>query len=246
MKGRTKGLVFPLALAAIVSLLSLTAPAIKAGGGSLSERIEKEATEFVTRRVTQPYDSISVDVDLPAIAARAFDVTSFSVDLFGTSRSVVGTVPVKVTIVLRDGQTIPYTATARVRIWSMAVVSAKRIRRHEVLDEDDVCLELREVTQAVDGYFAASEEVLGMRATRVISRGGLLSLSGVEPVPLVTRGSDVSVTVVIGAVAITSRGKALEDGELGSLIDVRDCATGKRVTGEVAGEKLVVLQVSRL
>jgi flagella basal body P-ring formation protein FlgA len=73
-----------------------------------------------------------------------------------------------------------------------------------------------------------------------------VSLSGVEPIPLITRGSDVSVTVVIGSVAITSRCKALEDGNLGSMIQVRDCSTGKRFVGEVAGENLVVLQVSRL
>jgi flagella basal body P-ring formation protein FlgA len=105
---------------------------------------------------------------------------------------------------------------------------------------------MREVTNAFDGYFASAEEILEMRTTRVISPGGLVMMSSVESVPLICRGSDVSVTVVIGAVAITSRGKALEDGDLGSLIDVRDCATGKRLTGEVAGENLVVLDISRL
>lgn len=245
MNAKTKGLVTALALSLALPLLSAAAvPAV--AGTSLAERIEKETIEFVTERVTLPYDSISVDVAVPAVAARASDVAHFGVDLYGTTKAVVGTVPVKVTVVLHDGQTIPYTATARVRVWSNAAVSARRIKRHDTLGEGDVRLERREVTNAVDGYFATIEEVMGMRTTRVISGGGLLMMSSVEPVPLVSRGSDVSVMIVIGAVAITSRGKALEDGDLGSLIDVRDCATGKRVTGEVAGEKAVVLKVSRL
>ena len=246
MNARTKGLAIVLAWAVILALLSGSAREAGAVTAPLGERIMKETAEFLTRRVTQPYDSINVDVAAPAVAARASDVAHFSVDLYGTSRAVVGTVPVKVTVVLHDGQTMTYTATARVRIWSDAVVSARRLKRHEAVCESDLRLERREVTHAVDGYFTTTEEVAGMRATRVISSGGLVVCSGVEPVPLITRGSDVSVTIVIGAVAITSRGKALEDGDLGSLIDVRDCATGKRVKGEVAAENLVVLQVSRL
>ncbi|MGD9141153.1 MAG: flagellar basal body P-ring formation chaperone FlgA [bacterium] len=245
MRAKTKGLATGFALAVA---LSSVAPAFTgaAAATGLADRIAEETAEFVTRRVTLPYDSISVDVSVPAIAARAADVAHFSVDLYGTPRAVVGTVPVKVTVTLHDGQSIPYAATARVRIWSDAAVSARRLKRHETLDEDDVRMERREVTNAIDGYFARAEEVTGMRTTRVISPGGLLMVSSIEPVPLICRGSAVSVTVVIGAVAITSRGKALEDGDLGSLIEVRDCATGKRMTGEVAGENAVVLNVSRL
>jgi flagella basal body P-ring formation protein FlgA len=246
MNVKTKGLGIAFALTIVLSMLSAAGTDTAAGGTSLAERIAEETAEFVTQRVTLPYDSISVDVTVPAVAARASDVTHFTVDLYETSKAVVGTVPVKVTVVLDDGQTISYTATARVRIWSDAAVAAKRLKRHETLDEADVRMEKREVTNAIDGYFTTAEEVAGMRSTRVISSGRLLMLSSVETIPLISRGSDVSVTIVIGAVIITSRGKALEDGDLGSLIDVRDCATGKRFIGEVAGENAVVLQVSRL
>jgi flagella basal body P-ring formation protein FlgA len=242
----TNGLGRALILVFILVLAGAPGKDIRAGGAALSDRISAEIAEFVTQRVTLPYDSISVDVDAPAVDARAADVAHFSVDLFSTSNQVVGTVPVKVTLVLRSGETIPQSATARVRIWSTAAVAARRLRRHEVLAPEDVRLERREVTRASDGYFVLTEDVLGQRTTRVISSGALLMVSSVEPVPLISRGSDVCVTVVIGAVAITSRARALEDGHLGSLIEVRDSATGRRLTGEVAGENLVVLQVSRL
>lgn len=246
MKLKTKGLEITLAAAIVLSLLSVVCTDAVAEAGDLAQRIVKQTTEFIVERVTLPYDSVCVDVSLPAIAARASEIAHFSVDLYGTTKSVVGTVPVKVTVMLHSGEAIPYTATARVRIWSEVAVSARRLNRHEIVDEDDIRLERREVTQAVDGYFAAPTDLLGMRTTRVISSSALFTVSSVQPVPLVTRGSNVCVTVVIGAVAITSRGKALEDGDLGSIIQVRDCATGKRMTGEVAGENLVVLQVSRL
>jgi flagella basal body P-ring formation protein FlgA len=246
MDVKTKGLEIALAAAIALSLLSVAVTDAGAETAGLAERIVKETTEFIVGRVTLPYDSISVDVSVPAVAARASEIAHFTVDLYGTTKSVVGTIPVKVTVVLHNGQAIAYTATARVRIWSNAAVSARRLKRHEIVDEGDIRFERREVTQAVDGYFAAAEDLVGMRTRRVISSCGLFAVSSVEPVPLVTRGSNVCVTVVIGAVAVTSRGKALEDGYLGSMIEVRDCGTGKRVTGEVVGENLVVLQVSRL
>ena len=237
--------------AAIAALIVLSWPAapgdsVHAGTGSLAERIREEAVEFIAGRVVMPYDSLSVELALPAIAARSSDVAHFAFDLFESSKPVVGTVPFKLNVVLHSGEAIPYTVTARVRIWSNAAVAARRLKRHSVIAEQDVRFEKREVTQAVDGYFVALEHILGNRTTRTISPGGLLMLSSVEPVPLVTRGSNVSVTVVVGAVAVTSRAKALEDGDLGSLIEVRNTATGKRITGEVAGENRVVIDVSRL
>lgn len=246
MRHKTKGLAIASVLAVLLLLSVLPAKDTASGSRSLAERIADETAEFLKARVTLPYDSIDVDVTVPAIATRSSDVVHFDVDLFGTTRSVIGTVPVKITVMLESGETIPYTATARVRIWSKVAVAGRRLKRHETVAEDDIRFEKREVTQAFDGYFVAPEDVVGNRTTRLISSGGLFMMSSVEPVPLVTRGSDVRLTIVIGAVAITSRGKALEDGDLGSLIDVRDSATGKRLTGEVAGENVILLEVSRL
>lgn len=246
MRHKTKGLAIASGLAVLLLLSVLPARDTASGSRGLAERIADETAEFLKERVTLPYDSIDVDVAVPAIAARSADVVHFGVDLFSTTRPVIGTVPVKITVMLQSSETISYTATARVRIWSKAAVAARRLRRHEIVAEDDIRFEKREVTHAFDGYFVDPEEIVGDRTTRLISSGGLLMMSSVEPVPLVTRGSDVRLTIVIGAVAITSRGKALEDGDMGSLIDVRDSATGKRLTGEVAGENSILLEVSRL
>ncbi len=244
METGTKGLGLAISLAVLMALSSLPSGEA-AGSESLARRITDGVTEFITGRVTLPHDSISVEVDVPAIAARAGDVARFSLDLFGSSDAVMGTVPVKVTLFLNDGGSTACTATARVRIWSQAAVAARRLKRHEVVEENDIRLERREVTRVFDGYFVSADDIVGKRTTRTVSSGALFSSSSVEPVPMVTRGSDVSVMVVIGAVAITTRGKALEDGDLGGRIKVRDCTTGKRLTGEVAGEDLVLLEVSR-
>jgi flagella basal body P-ring formation protein FlgA len=246
MNTNTKGAGTAIGLCVFLSLSLLPHGESLAVSGSLAERITHETTEFIIQRVTLPYDSISVDVEVPQISARPSEIAHFSADLVATTKPVMGTVPVKITAVLHSGESMQYIATARVRIWSKAAVAARRLKRHDVVGDEDIRFERREVTRAHDGYFPGPEEIVGNRATRVVPSGGLLTASSVEPVPLITRGSNVNVTVLIGAVAITSRGKALEDGCLGSLIDVRDCATGKRMTAEVIGENLVLLQVSRL
>ena len=76
--------------------------------------------------------------------------------------------------------------------------------------------------------------------------GAPVRASDVESIPLIERGSDVTVSVVIGAVTVTSTAKALEDGYMGESIRVRDHMTGKRLTCVVAGKRLVLLEGAML
>ncbi len=68
----------------MLSLLSLVPMNAVADTAGLTQRIVKQATEFVVKRVTLPYDSICVDVSVPPIAARASEIAHFSLDLYGT------------------------------------------------------------------------------------------------------------------------------------------------------------------
>lgn len=215
------------------------------GDLTLRARLSDAAVSFLKDRVSTPGDSVSVTVDLPPIGVRSAGVDHYTFELL-SPKPVAGTVPFRVNLVCKDHTEISVTATARVRIFDIAAVAARRIGRHEVLAADDIRLERREVTQLRDGYFTYPAELAGKRVRRVIAAGYLLQTSDVERVPVVERGSGVTVSVVIGSVIVTSKAKALEDGELGELISVQEITTGKRLTGVVAGERLVILDKSML
>jgi flagella basal body P-ring formation protein FlgA len=235
-----------LALAALLSwsLLSLGVVSGRASEAatslSLRQRICDSAAVFVSQRVSVPNDSISVEVDLPPISAHAGDVTGFRFALL-SAKEVAGTVPFRVTLSLRDGNQLPFTGAARVKVYDTVAVATRRLGRHETITGNDIRFERRDITHLTDSCFSESRRVVGKRVKRVITVGTMLKSSDVETIPLVGRGSGVIVSIVVGAVSVTSKAKALEDGELGELIRVQDLVTGKRLTGTVAGDRLVVL-----
>jgi flagella basal body P-ring formation protein FlgA len=228
--------------------LGLRAPGAAAGPGtarSLAETVREAAKTYVRERVTMPADSIAVSVDLPLLSLKPGEVADFTLDLFST-KPVMGTVPVKITFLLTGGAEITYAATARVRAFASVLVAAERIGRHQVVAAGALRTERREITHLADACYSDPAEVTGKRARRVISPGTTLRVSDVEAVPLVDRGQGVTVAVVLGRVTVTSKAKALEDGEMGEIIRVQDLTTGKRLVGTVAGKGLVVLDETML
>jgi flagella basal body P-ring formation protein FlgA len=218
------------------------------GAGSeaiLRSRVIEEGSAWLAERVTAPHDSVDVALDLPRLSLRGSEVAEVGFDLV-SDRPVVGTVPLKVDLTLQDGAVESAIATARVRLYAEVVVAAARIGRHEVISPDGLRKELREVTLATDGYFRSIGELAGLRARRLLAPRRLILVSDVEKVPMIERGSGVTVSVVIGPVQVTSKAKALEDGDLGEMIKIQDVVTGKRLMGTVAGRRLVLLDQSML
>ena len=207
---------------------------------SLIEMVRGSVESFILDRVTMPADSVAVSVDLPFIAVEPHEIADFTLDLF-SAKPVTGTVPVKVAFLLDGGGTITYAATARVRAFADVLVAAERLDRYEIITEGAFRVERREITNLTDAYFAEPADIVGKRARRVISPGTVLRASDIEVVPLVDRGAGVTIAVVLGKVTVTSKAKALEDGQMGELIKVQDLTTGKRLVGTVMGKSLVVL-----
>jgi len=231
-----------------LGLLILFQPAAAgpAGSGvSLTDTVRSSLESFVRERITMPFDSVAVLTALPAFPVKSHEVLDFSLDLLST-RPVQGTVPVKVTLILNDGTTLGYAATARVRAYANLLVAAERLDRHETISAAALRVEKREITNLADAYFTDPAEIAGKRATRVLAPGTILKASEVEMIPLVDRGAGVTVSVVLNTVTVTSKAKALEDGDLGELIKVQDITTGKRLVGTVVGKGQVILDESVL
>jgi flagella basal body P-ring formation protein FlgA len=214
-------------------------------GMTLRDLIEERAGVFLSQNVSAPHDSLAVTIGVPAVEIEPEDVKDIGFDIL-SARPVGGVVPFKVTLFLADGTAPDLTATARVRLYDTVAVSTGRIQRHQILGADDIRLELREVTNLADAYFSDPLELIGKRTKRLTSVGRILMASDVEPDPLIKRGSGVMVCVAIGAVTVSSKAKALEDGSLGDVIKVQDLGTRKRLMGVVAGKRLVLLDASAL
>jgi len=214
-------------------------------GEPTAQRITKAVVEFISGAVTSPHDSMSVEVETPRAFVPTADVMDVRCDLYAP-RTVVGSVPVRVILTLTDGTTRVVSVSAKVRLFDAVAVAARKINRLECLAASDLRLEKRDVTGLADACFTDVETLANRRATRLILAGTVIENMDVETIPLVARGSGVVVTVVVGGVTVTSKAKALEDGDLGDTIRVQDLITGRRLAATVKGGTLVVLEWSNL
>ena len=74
----------------------------------------------------------------------------------------------------------------------------------------------------------ARVRLLGQRAKRFITAGGMIDLTDVESVPLVVRGQLVTLESIAGGIQVVTSAKATKDGLLGETITVR-ASDNKRV-----------------
>ena len=209
--------------------------------GGLKQRIAQAACDFLEGAVTVPHDSVAAAIDLPALPESGGGIADYRFEIL-SSKSPAGSVGLRITLFLKDGSTHPMLATARVRIYDRVCVATRRLDRHESLAADGLRIERREVTALADGYYGDIAGITGKRTKRIIPVGSIIQASDIQAVPLVARGSGVVVSVVIGAVTVVSKAKALEDGELGQVIAVEHLLTRRHLTGTVAGRGLVVLE----
>jgi flagella basal body P-ring formation protein FlgA len=63
-----------------------------------------------------------------------------------------------------------------------------------------------------------------------------------EPL-LVVRGKDVTAIVSVSGMHVTLTGQALDNGRMGETVRVKNKASGKIITGEVIGHRMVEVRI---
>jgi flagella basal body P-ring formation protein FlgA len=133
-----------------------------------------------------------------------------------------------------------FDAVVRTSARVPAVVPLRKIRRGERLVADALREGVVELRPGQDVY-ASAEEVVGKRSTRTLSAGRPIRRGSVRVPPLVKRGQTVVVEAQIGAMRITSRGRAMEEGVAGEVVPVRNADSGKVFPARVEGDGTLTL-----
>ncbi len=129
----------------------------------------------------------------------------------------------------------------RVREVGKVLVATKLIKRYEVLTEDKVAWEEREIPPFIRHPLRNLEEVVGKRAKRGINRGEVVTADLVEVPPLVGKGQVVELSLKHPGFSLRTKGKALEDGWEGDVIRVRVLASGKRLSARIEKGEVQIL-----
>jgi flagella basal body P-ring formation protein FlgA len=108
--------------------------------------------------------------------------------------------------------------TAQFEIWDRVLVATRTVERGEVLDPAAFTQAEREITRVTP---VRPGELETLRASRRIAAGSVLAESLVEPIPLIARGSQVTVVARRGALKVSRKGEALKDAHRGDVVRVR-------------------------
>ena len=123
-----------------------------------------------------------------------------------------------------------------------AAVLTRGVERNEVIKSSDVVVERRPKAE-VGGDVAARDRAVGMQARKQLRAGQALKVADLAKPDLVQR--DQSVTLIYEAVGLylTIRGKALEGGTEGDVVNVLNLQSKRTVSGVVVGRGQVSISV---
>jgi len=124
-----------------------------------------------------------------------------------------------------------------------AAVLTRNVDRSDLLKSADLVIERR--TKAEVGPDAASrEQALGMQLRRPIRAGQALRVADLVKPDLVQRDQSVTVIYESPGLYLTTRGKALDSGTEGDVVNVLNLQSKRTVTGIVSGRGQVTIEVA--
>jgi flagella basal body P-ring formation protein FlgA len=119
------------------------------------------------------------------------------------------------------------------------VVARRDLERGAVLGKADLGVEYRPLRSLPNDAATTPDGVVAKQLTRPVSAGAVLRAGLLAEVPVVSRGTQVSLVAMRGALRITTPGIVREDGGAGQMVSVVNPASGKVVNGRVIDGKTV-------
>ena len=121
---------------------------------------------------------------------------------------------------------------------SKTVVVKKNITKGEVVTEDHLAYSFQ-ISDDLPGGFTTMSGIIGRKAKFNLARGAVIKTRQLEIVYPVEKGKAVLVVADNSRLSITVNAIALEAGQLGDMIKVKNSTSGRILNAIVTGEKKV-------
>ena len=217
----------------------------------LARTVESKAIELAVSQALQHHNGLGDAVNLTLTFDR--DVQDLRLDAANSGAMQVAAVRFEprygrfdvtfeiVNEVTGSPTRLRFTGTA-VETVETAVLT-RNVERSDMLKSADIVIERR--TRAEVGNDAASrEQSLGMQMRRAVRAGQPLRTTDLVKPDLVQRDQSVTVVYESPGLYLTTRGKALDSGTEGDVVNVLNVQSKRTVTGIVSGRGQVTIQVA--
>jgi flagella basal body P-ring formation protein FlgA len=124
-----------------------------------------------------------------------------------------------------------------------AAVLMRDVEHGDILKSSDVSVERRPKAE-ITGEAASRDRAVGMQVRRAIRSGQALKTADLAKPDLVTREQSVTLIFQTPGLYLTVRGKSLDNGTEGDVVNVLNLQSKRTVTGTVIGRGQVAIQVA--
>ncbi len=132
-----------------------------------------------------------------------------------------------------------FRASAKVDLWMNLVVAKRDLQRGEILTADLLETRSLNIASHLHGMEVNINNLVGMQVRRNINSGDVINRRLLEKQYLVNRDQHIDLQVSTPTFNASVTAIALEDGQLGQRIKVKNLTSGQIVEGQVIGKGTV-------
>ncbi len=196
---------------------------------TLADRMAGDAFELAI-------DNRGLEIHLPLDAPPTLAIEGLTFDPVGGRFSGTLIAPAQGTPIVRLG-----IAGRATRILEVPVLQA-RMRGGEIIAEADITYVAMPAHRVAADAALDAADMVGLSPRRSLAAGVPVRLADLRPPIVVRRGEPVTMQLSAGALTITARGRALEDGARGALIRIVNIDSNRTVEAEIVGPGTVTVR----
>jgi flagella basal body P-ring formation protein FlgA len=136
-----------------------------------------------------------------------------------------------------------FQASVQAHVWREVWIAHTSIKRGELTDNADIARERRDVINIREALANFSIEDPSLEFAESVSAGTPLPARVLKPMAVIHRGQTANALVSDGALSITMKVVALEDGAPGQTIHFRNSSSARSLSGKVLNEQTILISL---
>ena len=129
-----------------------------------------------------------------------------------------------------------FRASAKVSVWTELVVAKHTLNRGKVLNEQDLVYKSVDLSKYRHTGGTHIDQLLGLTVKREIDKGTVISNRYLEKQYLINKNEHISLQINTATFSANVKAIALEDGQRGEIINVKNLSSKKVVQGRVIAQ----------
>lgn len=161
----------------------------------------------------------------------------------GNIRSYSSSSILKTEILVNDKKVKSFCTSADIKIYDNVWVSKDNLRKGAILSWSNLSLEKKQINVFSKNALKNDFNPVGFQVTRSLKSGDILDKKFVKKIPLIVKDSPVSIIFKTPYVSVTLPGMALEEGNIGDFIRVKNKQYKKNFVGKIVGNNIIKVNI---